>query len=327
MTKVRALGLQNELKERFSEQMFRDQIFELQQLYDYESLEFKKAQHQLVLTTQAEIIPKYGFEANANGVADMRLAVQAFSSDPDVKDNMEIINRLIMKDSTMDQDQATLWHNVTFKKLTGGTKVMVANEFVSNMVQNVRLKPGKFGTVQKIHQRGNALVKFDGHKEALWIRKQDFDKLKVQEEQDVKELAAILKKEEQDAKSVLKKTFEQEVKPDANPSNMEQNWRIVSLKRKVEPIRSRHVNIAEGYWIVTGGSTSKGILVRLGEAFDSKAHFELLATGAIVRALMKFGTRLHYEKITGEGPNCGWVSITSKGTNLMEPYEGEIPCF
>jgi len=31
-----------------------------------------------------------------------------------------------------------------------------------------------------------------------------------------------------------------------------------------------------------------------------------------------------YEKLSGSGPDSGWVSMTAKGIELLQPYEGEV---
>merc|ERR1712032_1248595 len=84
------------------------------------------------------------------------------------------------------------------------------------------------------------------------------------------------------------------------------------------------VTAKDGYWVVVGGSKSGGIIVRLGPDMSSKKYAALLSVGAIVKTVEQQGTRLSYQRMSGSGPNYGWVSLKFKDTNLLEPYEGEV---
>lgn len=70
-------------------------------------------------------------------------------------------------------------------------------------------------------------------------------------------------------------------------------------------------------WEVVGGSKTGGVLVRFGVDKDSPAHKERIATGAVVRQLKLSGERLQFEKVSGEGPESGWVSIKLKDADLL----------
>merc|ERR1712113_221163 len=73
-------------------------------------------------------------------------------------------------------------------------------------------------------------------------------------------------------------------------------------------------------WIVVGGKSSRGIIVRKGKDLDSPAFMFRLVSGAKVLAESPVCSgRLHYRKITGDGPDFGWVSIMHKGRRLVEP--------
>jgi len=79
-------------------------------------------------------------------------------------------------------------------------------------------------------------------------------------------------------------------------------------------------------WVVVGGGDKGGILVRKGEALDSPFYHFRLATGArLVAESDVKGKRLHYRKLTGDGPDFGWVSISvpAKGL-LVKPDEVEM---
>lgn len=74
-------------------------------------------------------------------------------------------------------------------------------------------------------------------------------------------------------------------------------------------------------WEVVGGADKGGILVRAGQATSSEQLSERLATGAIVEQLELAGDRLNFKKISGSGPETGWVSTSLKDKVLMEKRE------
>mmetsp|Transcript_49047 Transcript_49047/g.151413 ORF Transcript_49047/g.151413 Transcript_49047/m.151413 type:complete len:98 (+) Transcript_49047:165-458(+) len=65
-------------------------------------------------------------------------------------------------------------------------------------------------------------------------------------------------------------------------------------------------------WEVVGGvgwGKGGGIVVREGKDGSSPRLPERLKTGALVRGLEEQGGRLRYEKVLGDGPRSGWISI------------------
>jgi len=69
-------------------------------------------------------------------------------------------------------------------------------------------------------------------------------------------------------------------------------------------------------WEIVGGADKGGILVREGENTSSKEVPQRLSTGAKVLEKELRGQRLNYKKISGTGPEEGWVSISLKGKEL-----------
>jgi len=69
-------------------------------------------------------------------------------------------------------------------------------------------------------------------------------------------------------------------------------------------------------WVVVGGSDKGGIVARGGEGLKSP-ELGRLQTGATVEEKELKGDRLHYRKLTGDGPDFGWVSLSFKGTPLV----------
>jgi len=71
-------------------------------------------------------------------------------------------------------------------------------------------------------------------------------------------------------------------------------------------------------WEVVGGAERGGILVRTGQDLKSwEAPGGRLAMGSIVREVRLLGERLCYQKVSGEGPQIGWVSLRAKGEDLL----------
>lgn len=72
-------------------------------------------------------------------------------------------------------------------------------------------------------------------------------------------------------------------------------------------------------WRVVGGKKTSGIIVRTNEDLTSAELVSRLTKNSIVRELDLIGERLHYMKISGDGPNFGWVSIKKGKTCLLVP--------
>jgi len=62
-------------------------------------------------------------------------------------------------------------------------------------------------------------------------------------------------------------------------------------------------------WIVVGGHDTGGLIVRSAESLRSQAVTTRLAFGARVKCLQISGKRLHFQKLQGQGPAHGWVSL------------------
>jgi len=70
-------------------------------------------------------------------------------------------------------------------------------------------------------------------------------------------------------------------------------------------------------WEVVGGGDKGGILVREGQALDSPEAKGRLSTGALIEEVSLEGTRLHFTRISGTGPDAGWVSLKLKDKELV----------
>lgn len=73
----------------------------------------------------------------------------------------------------------------------------------------------------------------------------------------------------------------------------------------------------EQVWEVVGGEGKGGILVRQGKETNSPKEEERLTTGARVREVTLEDGRLHYQLLTGGGPQSGWVSIKLGDKDLL----------
>jgi len=77
---------------------------------------------------------------------------------------------------------------------------------------------------------------------------------------------------------------------------------------------------------VVGGVKQGGILVRKGRALSSPQQRERLAVGALVEELEVAGDRLRVAKITGAGPEEGWISFTAAGQALVVSRHASKDC-
>mmetsp|Transcript_82336 Transcript_82336/g.150809 ORF Transcript_82336/g.150809 Transcript_82336/m.150809 type:complete len:318 (-) Transcript_82336:79-1032(-) len=70
-------------------------------------------------------------------------------------------------------------------------------------------------------------------------------------------------------------------------------------------------------WIVIGGGQNGGIIVQKGPDAMATELEERLATGAKVAEVEIQDNKLFYKKISGEGPEQGWVWTSVQGTPLL----------
>lgn len=71
------------------------------------------------------------------------------------------------------------------------------------------------------------------------------------------------------------------------------------------------------HWDVIGGGDKGGILVREGLETSSPQCPSRLSTGAVVAELKLEGERLWYKRLSGTGPDMGWVSLSVSGKDLL----------
>lgn len=71
-------------------------------------------------------------------------------------------------------------------------------------------------------------------------------------------------------------------------------------------------------WEVIGGADKGGILVREGQSTTSKQLADRLSTGALIEELDLRGERLQYKRLTGSGPETGWVSLSVSGKEIVK---------
>jgi len=69
---------------------------------------------------------------------------------------------------------------------------------------------------------------------------------------------------------------------------------------------------------VIGGGNQGGILVRTEEDLKSPTTATpRLSSGATIKELKVNGDRMHFMRLSGEGPDVGWVSLKFKGKDLL----------
>eukprot|EP00418_Pyrodinium_bahamense_P083892 CAMPEP_0179055370 /NCGR_PEP_ID=MMETSP0796-20121207/23264_1 /TAXON_ID=73915 /ORGANISM="Pyrodinium bahamense, Strain pbaha01" /LENGTH=258 /DNA_ID=CAMNT_0020752017 /DNA_START=31 /DNA_END=807 /DNA_ORIENTATION=+ len=87
-----------------------------------------------------------------------------------------------------------------------------------------------------------------------------------------------------------------------------------------ENLRVNDLTARGSRWVVVGGLSTRGIIVRKGEELESPAFQFRLQHGAQLRAMQEVvGNRLHYRRLSGDGPDFGWVTVESRGRALVEP--------
>ncbi|CAE7607267.1 Pacrg [Symbiodinium natans] len=77
------------------------------------------------------------------------------------------------------------------------------------------------------------------------------------------------------------------------------------------------------WWQVLGGTDTGGILVRSGRSLHSEQLADRLSCGALVCEMELVGERLRYEKLTGHGPQQGWISTKLKDKTLVARARGD----
>lgn len=76
-------------------------------------------------------------------------------------------------------------------------------------------------------------------------------------------------------------------------------------------------------WVVIGGNSKGGIVVRTGIGLTSPECRSRLATGSVIEELEMVCDRVHYRRIAGSGPDFGWVSLNAFGRALLRLKEEE----
>jgi len=98
--------------------------------------------------------------------------------------------------------------------------------------------------------------------------------------------------------------------------------RRAAAKELALPVPEEHSKRDLGrLWLVAGGGGTGGIIVRRGESMQSQPFEVRLMTGAIVEQLNIRKNRLHYQRLSGTGPDTGWITIRHNDRDLVEPYE------
>jgi len=83
--------------------------------------------------------------------------------------------------------------------------------------------------------------------------------------------------------------------------------------------------VGEGpIWVVVGGASSGGIIVKRGKSLKSAELKFRLVYGARLEQLQLVGDRLHYKRVQGDGPDYGWVSLSYKGMPLLVKVPDEV---
>lgn len=74
-------------------------------------------------------------------------------------------------------------------------------------------------------------------------------------------------------------------------------------------------------WEVVGGADKGGILVRQGKELTSEQASSRLSTGALILEKEMHGERMRYFRLSGSGPEVGWVSLKVKDKAMVKRRE------
>mmetsp|Transcript_108647 Transcript_108647/g.324925 ORF Transcript_108647/g.324925 Transcript_108647/m.324925 type:complete len:270 (-) Transcript_108647:97-906(-) len=102
------------------------------------------------------------------------------------------------------------------------------------------------------------------------------------------------------------------------------------LKPAKQTIYPEDLVARKSHWVVVGGQGKGGLVVRKGKALDSPFYNFRLATGARIMAETDITSkRMHYRKITGDGPDFGWISLVAPPNkadkeNEPKPFKGML---
>eukprot|EP00931_Biecheleriopsis_adriatica_P037621 TRINITY_DN21573_c0_g1_i1.p1 TRINITY_DN21573_c0_g1~~TRINITY_DN21573_c0_g1_i1.p1 ORF type:complete len:796 (+),score=220.51 TRINITY_DN21573_c0_g1_i1:65-2452(+) len=77
-------------------------------------------------------------------------------------------------------------------------------------------------------------------------------------------------------------------------------------------------------WEVVGGSDKGGIIVRVARELSSAEASSRLSTGALIRQEELVGERLRYTRLTGSGPDNGWVSLKVKEKPMVVKSDARV---
>lgn len=79
-------------------------------------------------------------------------------------------------------------------------------------------------------------------------------------------------------------------------------------------------------WIVVGGANNGGIIAQLGcEALAEQCEDRLAIGARVEEVASSQDGKILFEKIEGDGPSCGWVSLAQRGESLLvEACETEL---
>jgi len=133
-----------------------------------------------------------------------------------------------------------------------------------------------------------------------------------QEEEEAAKLKAL---EEQEARR--KQEEEEEAAKHKALEDQEERRKQEEEAAKVEAASGKGEAASPVTWEVIGGSDKGGIVVR--ESQDLKSpELPRLSCGAVVEELERNGNRLRYQRISGDGPDEGWVNIMLKDKELLQ---------
>lgn len=91
---------------------------------------------------------------------------------------------------------------------------------------------------------------------------------------------------------------------------------LAEILEKFVPETTKVPHVAAVSWEVTGGADTGGVIVREGVELHSAKLPQRLSCGAVVEEVEFTGKRLLFRRISGTGPDRGWISVAVNGKVL-----------
>jgi hypothetical protein len=282
-----AKAMQRDLIKGFSTDEFQNSLRELCAKHeDPNGRKFKMERQKLFLSVQSTVLPQHGLEGSAKGVFLM----------------MEQMNRV---GAFADQEFIDLGNQLN--TLLG---LWDLEDQLAKAAQGVSPAQLKAREEAERKAREEATAKLQATEEAARKAKEEAEqKAKEEAKQQANEVA--LRRAREEAERHAKEEAERKAKEEEEAE-----------RKRAERKARGSINVK--IWEIVGGEDKGGVLIRDGCALSSAKLPDRLSTGAFVLELdfhdsPATGQRIHFRRLTGTGPDGGWISVSLNHKELAVP--------